>query len=278
MSPKLLPVLLLAGWAALPSLPSLPWSPHLPAWAERWLYNPRERTTKAIDAYRKGEADDAADLADTAFRIAPEDPQAQFNDGTAHLAARHGRRALSQLEKSVRGADPELAPAAWYNLGNARLSAGDASGAVEAYKQALRRTPEDLNAKHNLELALREREKQKQRMRGPGEGSRGRRPQGQREPSGRGGNQGPPQKDPSRSNAPGQQDQPQGQGRPQGQGQQPQQPNGQGSALPRFQNQPDMTAQEAASLLQAVENLERQQRRQQAAQRARQKAVRGKDW
>lgn len=278
MSPKLVPVLLLAGWAALPSLPSLPWKPHLPAWAERWLYNPRERTTKAIDAYKEGEADEAADLADTALRIAPDDPRTQFNDGTAHLAARHGRQARAQLEKAVRGADPELAPAAWYNLGNARLAASDASGAVEAYKQALRRAPGDLNAKHNLEIALREREKQKQQMPGPGEGSRGRRPRGQREPSGRGGDQGPPQNDPSRSKDPGKQDQPQGQSRP-GQGQQPmQQQNGQGSTLPRFQNQPDMTAQEAAALLQAVENLERQQRRQQAAQRARQKAVRGKDW
>lgn len=173
----------------------------------------------------------------------------------------------------MRGADPELAPAAWYNLGNSRLASGDAAGAVEAYKQTLRRTAGDADAKHNLELALREREKQKQRMRGPGEGSRGRRPQGQRQPSGRGGDQGSPQKDPSRSNEPGDR-----QDKSQGQGQQPPQQGGQGSQAPRFQNQPDMNAREAADLLQAVENLERQQRRQQAAKRSRQKAVQGKDW
>jgi hypothetical protein len=39
-----------------------------------------------------------------------------------------------------------------------------------------------------------------------------------------------------------------------------------------------MSAQEAAALLQSVENLERQQRRKQAAQRARQSAAKGKDW
>ena len=39
-----------------------------------------------------------------------------------------------------------------------------------------------------------------------------------------------------------------------------------------------MNGREAASVLSAVENLERQQRRDQAAQRARQRAAKGKDW
>ena len=53
---------------------------------------------------------------------------------------------------------------------------------------------------------------------------------------------------------------------------------GQGSGLPQFRNQPEMSAQEASSVLAAVENLERQQRREQAARRARQNAAKGKDW
>jgi hypothetical protein len=39
-----------------------------------------------------------------------------------------------------------------------------------------------------------------------------------------------------------------------------------------------MSAQEAAALLEAVENLERQQRRKQAAERAQERAAHGKDW
>jgi hypothetical protein len=39
-----------------------------------------------------------------------------------------------------------------------------------------------------------------------------------------------------------------------------------------------MNGQEAASVLAAIENLERQQRRDQAAKRARQHAAKGKDW
>jgi len=48
--------------------------------------------------------------------------------------------------------------------------------------------------------------------------------------------------------------------------------------LPQFRNQPDMNGREAASVLSAVENMERQQRRDQAAKRARQRSAKGKDW
>ena len=86
----------------------------------------------------------------------------------------------------------------------------------------------------------------------------------------------PPQNQPQKgqqSPNPQQQAQPQpGQGQPQKPGE------GQDARLPQFRNQPDMNAQEAASVLSAVENLERQQRRDQAAKRARQQSAKGKDW
>jgi tetratricopeptide (TPR) repeat protein len=63
---------------------------------------------------------------------------------------------LQTLEK----AEPGLAALAWYNLGNAFFDAQNFSAAVEAYKEALRLTPDDLDAKHNLELALLMEEKQ----------------------------------------------------------------------------------------------------------------------
>ena len=106
--PKLLPVLLLAGSAvsALPSLPSLsslPWAPHLPAWAERWLYNPRERTESAIAAVGKKDTKAARSAADTALRLAPQDPLARYNDGTAHLLAGDRRGAVPLLERAAKG-------------------------------------------------------------------------------------------------------------------------------------------------------------------------------
>ncbi|HEY4591865.1 MAG TPA: VWA domain-containing protein, partial [Thermoanaerobaculia bacterium] len=133
----LFPLALLSGLA----LPSLPWQPHLPAWVERWMYNPRERTERSIQEYQKGKAREAVGPADTAERLAPNDPTVQYDAGTVHLGAGDSRQAVSLLEKAAKGAEPGLSPAAHYNLGNARLAAGDADGAVEAYKEALREQP-----------------------------------------------------------------------------------------------------------------------------------------
>jgi tetratricopeptide (TPR) repeat protein len=274
-----LPVLLLAGWAALPSLP--PGILHLPAWAERWLWNPRERTGQAIEAWNAKDPETAAEKAATALRLAPGDPRTRYNSGTAELGARRLRQSIGLLEKAARDAPADLAPAACYNLGNARLAAGDAAGAVEAYKRALRLVPSDADTKHNLEIALREREKEQMRMKSPREGSRGDRPD-TKNPSDSSGSSDPDnnQKDQRRSDAndPGRDRQKGQPGPPQQTGPRPAQPGDQGQPLPNFRNQPDMTAQEAAALLQSVENLERQQRRKQAAERAQQRGTKEKDW
>jgi Ca-activated chloride channel family protein len=278
--PATVPALLLAGWVGLPDLPSLsslPWSLHLPAWAERWMYNPRERTGTAIDAVEKGKPKEAVGPADTALRLAPKDPQARYNDGTAHLRAGDKRGAIPLLEKAAKDAGRSLAPAAYYNLGNAHLAAGDAAAAVEDYKQALRRAPHDADTKHNLEIALRERENEQRRLKSPREGSRGNR-EGEKGSSDHGGANDPADRqNRSQANDPGQSGQKK-QDQQQGSGDQPQRTGPDGRPLPRFRDQPEMSAQEASALLQSVENLERQQRRQQAGQRARQHAAKGKDW
>jgi tetratricopeptide (TPR) repeat protein len=265
MTPRVLSAVLLGSLA----LPSFPWKPHLPVWAERVLYNPRERTERAIKAYGAGEPEEALDRAETARRLAPDDSRVQYNAGTAHLANGHERQAIKLLEKAAQEAPADLSPTVHYNLGNARLAAGDASGAVQAYQQTLRAQPGNLDAKHNLEIALREEQKQKKGLQGQRAGDRGNRKPNQ-DPSNQRG-KGRPDENPQQPQQQGQQRQP---------GQQPR--AGQGGQrderLPQFQNQPEMSGREAASVLSAVENLERQQRRDQAAKRARQRAARGKDW
>ena len=204
----------------------------------------------------------------------------QYNAGTANLAAGRERRAAKLLEVAAREGGPELAPEAFYNLGNARLATKDASGAVEAYKQALRLNPGDANAKWNLELALKEQQKQGMGGQGKPQGNRGKNPQKQENPSGTNGQGRPddPKKDDGAQD-PGQPKQQEGQQPGQGQEDPSQSPSErQDGRLPGYRNQPEMSAREAASVLSAVENLERQQRKNEAAKRARQQAAQGKDW
>jgi len=264
----LVPALFVAGWAGLPSLPPLSSLIHLPAAVERWLYNPRERTGQAIESLRQGKAKEALGPADTALRLAPGDPLVGYDDGTAHLLAGDRRGAVPLLEKAAKAAGPALAPAAWYNLGNARLAAGDAAAAVEAYKEALRRAPHDADTKHNLELALRQREEERKRFKSPREGDRGDK-EGDKGASNQAGANDPSKEpNPSPASDPGQS----------GEKKEDEPKPSAGRPLPRFHDQPEMNAQEAAALLQSVENLERQHRRQQAAQRSRRQAAKGKDW
>jgi len=280
---KALPALLLLGAAALPDfrLPDF-LRPQLPVAVQRWLYNPRERTERAIGAWEAGDAAAASRHAETALRLAPGDPRVELNAGTAALAAGKGGRAVELLEKAAEKVPPELGPAARYNLGNAHFARRDYAAAVESYTQALRLASGHQDAKHNLELALRGREKQRQLAGAPREGSRGGR-RGERQSSGRAGPESPAdrQRRQSEANDPGRNRPPQGQ---QGEQARAGDPRG-GSAgragrrpLPQFNEQPDMTAREAAALLSAVENLERQQRREAAAKQAKRKALKGKDW
>jgi tetratricopeptide (TPR) repeat protein len=267
--------LLLAG--ALPALPS--WL-HLPTRFERWLYNPRERTGVALRELAARRPAAALRPLETAARLAPDEPLAQLNAGAGALAAGQARRAVDYLEKAAAAAPPDLMPAAQYDLGTAHLAAGDGEQALQALKQALRLDPGNGDAKHNLELALRQLAARRPQLRAPQEAPGGRRP-GESESSPSAGAQepAPPEAEPQPQPPPQPQD-PGAAGEQRVEGRPEARAGGEvaGSPLPEFRQQPEMSAEQAAALLEAVENLERQQRRAQAAARARRTRAGERDW
>jgi tetratricopeptide (TPR) repeat protein len=277
----LLSSLFLAGSLGM-AFPSLPFPGslfHLPAAVERWLYNPREQINAAIADSRKGDKESrkqAAAEADTALRLAPGDPMVQYDAGTVHLGAGDRRGAAKMLEQAAKSGRPDLAGAASYNLGNAHLADENFDRAIAAYQQALRVNPVDSNAKWNLELALRQRT-DKQQMKGPS-GSKGGQGGGGTPSQNPGKDQQSQKQNGSSSSDPGKNQQPSGGASERAGAEGQPQPRPGDQPLPQFRNQPDMSAAEAAALLESVENLERQQRRAQAAQRANRRAVKGKDW
>jgi tetratricopeptide (TPR) repeat protein len=333
-----------AGAAQAPAPPPLA-APE-PARANPLLWNARERTAAGLARLDAGDLPGAAEALDTAWQLEPDHPQAAFNAGTGRLLA--GRPdALPALEAAARavaeagerGEDlAGLAPDAFYNLGNARLAAGDAAGAVEAYAETLRRAPRREDAKRNLELALRALEQQRQQQQQSPSSSEGdpdarnEREGGSAPRAGRG--EGDPNEDEKASEEGEDEDRTGGEPREEG-ASDPKpgdrgggSPNGTGASssptdapptppsteslspssssstgepsssaerppasgpaapggsrrrerLPGFVDQEEMTADEAAALLDAVEDLERQQRRQRALVRARRRAEVEKDW
>ena len=63
-------------------------------------------------------------------------------------------RALDAYRGAIESGDPALAAPAWYNLGNGLYRQQRFQESAEAYKQALRIDPGEIDYKHNLELAL----------------------------------------------------------------------------------------------------------------------------
>ncbi len=226
---------------------------------DRWSWNARERTETGIAALEKGEAERASVALETALRLRPDDPIARFNAGTGRLV--NGESSASPLLESVAtNTEGELGTSAWYNLGNARLRAGDTKGAIGALVAALKRRPDHADAKFNLELALRQQEQQEQRE----EEQKKQQEQGKEE-------QDSPGKDgaedvPSEPNpkSPGESEPGEAPPAP-AEGSPKSAPAGQPNGSPRFRDLPDMTAEQAEAILRAVENLERQERKERAA-------------
>lgn len=227
---------------------------------EALRYNPRERTSAGLALLERREAAAAASRFDTALRLRPDDPLVRYNAGTADLIAGE-ERAAARLQAAAATAPPGLQPAVYYNLGNARLARGDAAGAVGAYKNCLRRAPNHAAAKHNLELAFRLADERRREPQSAGGARPGPEPrEATPEPQAGGGDSQP---EPGGHDAAAESNA----------GRQPAE-----RPLPRFQDQPEMTAEEARAILEAVENLERAERRAQAERLAASRADAETDW
>jgi len=113
-------------------------------------------------------AKSAYEDASVEYRLAqvdePDVAEPYYNAANAYNRMSQIDAALAQTEQALKTADPALAAQAWYNLGNAFFDAEQWPQAIEAYQESLRLQPDDLDAKHNLELALQKLEEQQQQQ------------------------------------------------------------------------------------------------------------------
>ena len=104
--------------------------------------------------YEEGRFGEAHEKYLEALRDAPDLPLALFNDGNALYESEEYGRAFDAYLGAIESGDPTLAAPAWYNLANALYRQQSFQESAEAYKEALRIDPGQIDYKHNLELAL----------------------------------------------------------------------------------------------------------------------------
>lgn len=107
----------------------------------------------AENLYRKALEKDSAhtvarfNLGNTLYK------QKRFDEAAALFGSLAGENGNKQLRSS-----------AWYNQGLSYTRQNNLAAAIESYKQALRLNPNDIEARENLQKALREQKKQQQKQ------------------------------------------------------------------------------------------------------------------
>ena len=113
---------------------------------------------QAIEVGNKAFSAEMYDTAMNAYSIAqesmPERSEPTYNTANTLYRQQRFREAVDLYDQILAGENMELSEKSTFNAGNALYGAGEAEQAIEMYKQALRNNPDDLDAKHNLELAL----------------------------------------------------------------------------------------------------------------------------
>jgi tetratricopeptide (TPR) repeat protein len=122
------------------------------------------RTEKGNAEYLKKQNDAAMLEYQKAQAVIPEAAQLHYDIGNVLYRQENWAGAAQAYQSALAAAGPDLSQRAAYNLGNALFHDEKYDEAVKAYTRALKGAPADADAKHNLEMALRALEQQKQQQ------------------------------------------------------------------------------------------------------------------
>jgi Ca-activated chloride channel family protein len=132
-----------------------------PSWWQRLIPGGSRRLARrGAERWQASDLEGATAAFAGAAELDPERPEGLYDLGTA-LAAGHDLEMAAPL---LEAADQGGVPGATYNAGTAALGGAQAEEAIHWLRRAMLADSEDLEAKHNYELALKMREEQQQQQ------------------------------------------------------------------------------------------------------------------
>ena len=117
---------------------------------------PAQVNNSGHEPYLAGDYAAALDAYQGAQGASPESGEPYYNAGNVLYRMEEYEDSLQSYDESLKHAERELRSSGFFNRGNASFQQQQYAQAVEAYQEVLRMDPDDRDAKHNLELALRQ--------------------------------------------------------------------------------------------------------------------------
>ncbi len=115
--------------------------------------------------YDKSQYSDAETSYRKSIELNKSKPAASFNLGNTIYQQNRLPEAITEYKKAIEATDdPALRAKAHYNLGNAYFQNQQFAESIKNYKETLKVNPEDLDAKKNLMLAMRQLQQQQQQQ------------------------------------------------------------------------------------------------------------------
>ena len=117
---------------------------------------PAQVNNSGHEAYQGGDYAAALEAYHLAQERSPDSGEPYYNSGNVSYRMGEYGDSLQSYDESIRRTSGELRSRGFFNRGNASFQQQQYAQAVQAYKEVLRMNPDDQDAKHNLELALKQ--------------------------------------------------------------------------------------------------------------------------
>ncbi|MEX1011010.1 MAG: tetratricopeptide repeat protein [Balneolaceae bacterium] len=210
-----------------------------------WSLPEAEDPQKANEAFNQGRYAEAATLYKQAIESDPDNARLHFNLGNALANAGESEEAIRAFEqfKSMTS-EPENHALADYNIGRVLADQEELEQAAEQFRRSLRNSPEDEDARHNYELARQILQQQDQEQQQQDQDGDGEEDEEQEQQSDDSNDESENEQEPDDGESESGQDEQPPSGDPQTDGDQ--------------QPEPQMSLEEAESVLEALEQRERE--------------------